>query len=54
MVQQLVLILEKLVVEHLEQGETEFSLTTVSDKKVPVELNNDLYLTSPGAGCFYN
>ena len=32
----------------LEQSETEFSLTTAS-KKVGIELNNDFYLTSPGA-----
>ena len=31
----------------LEQGETEFTLTTDA-KKVPVELNNDFYLTTPG------
>ena len=32
----------------LEQSETEFSLTTAS-KKVAIELNQDFYLTSPGA-----
>jgi len=32
----------------LEQSETEFTLTTAS-KKVGIELNNDFYLTSPGA-----
>ena len=32
----------------LEQSETEFALTTAS-KKVAVELNQDFYLTSPGA-----
>ena len=32
----------------LEQSETEFVLTTAS-KKLPIELNNDLYLTSAGA-----
>jgi len=32
----------------LEQSETEFALTTAS-KKVAIELNQDFYLTSPGA-----
>ena len=32
----------------IEQSETEFALTTAS-KKVPIELNQDFYLTSPGA-----
>ena len=32
----------------IEQSETEFSLTTAS-KKVPIELNQDFYLTTPGA-----
>ena len=35
------------MVEHLEGGETEFSLTTAS-KQIAVELNEDYYMTAPG------